>query len=105
MIVVVIRSRVRAEFAERYYKLADEMGKIARSMPGFISWKIYYSEDGERVSNHEWESTERLKAWKEHPEHLKAQALGRQDFYQEFTIYACENPRTTTFKRTSPSVG
>jgi heme-degrading monooxygenase HmoA len=77
------------------------MGEIARSMPGFISWKVYYADDGERVSIHEWESADQLPAWKEHPEHLKAQAFGKRDFYEEYTIYACESPRTTTFKRSA----
>jgi antibiotic biosynthesis monooxygenase (ABM) superfamily enzyme len=53
MVVVVFRSRVRPENAERYYALADKMAEIARSMPGFISWKGYFAEDSERVSIHE----------------------------------------------------
>lgn len=101
MIVIVITSRVRPEFTECYYELADRLGVVARSMPGFISWRSYTSGDGERVSIHKWESAEQLRAWKEHPEHLKAQALGRRDFYDEFTINVCENPRTTSNDRPS----
>lgn len=103
MILIVIRSRVRAENAERYYELAEKMGGIARAMPGFISWKSYSATDGERVSIHEWETGEHLRAWKEHPEHRRVQALGRRDFYEEFTINVCENLRTTRFKRPTPS--
>ncbi|MBU6445185.1 MAG: antibiotic biosynthesis monooxygenase [Alphaproteobacteria bacterium] len=101
MIVVVIRSRVRVEFAERYYELADRMGAIARAMPGFISWKSYQADDGERLSIHEWESAEQLRAWREHPEHVKVQALGKQNFYEAYTIYACDNPRTIRFKQSA----
>lgn len=99
MVLIVARSRIRAEHAQRYYALVDRLGAIAQSMPGFISWKAYYAEDGERVSIHEWESPEQLRAWREHPDHLEAQALGRRDFYEEFTIDVCENPRTTRFVR------
>ena len=104
MVVIVFRSRIRPEHAERYYALADKMAEIARSMPGFISWKGYFADDGERVSIHEWETAEQLRAWKEHPEHLKTQAIGRQDFYEEYTSYVCESPRTSRFRRSESRI-
>lgn len=100
MIVAIFRARVRPDHADRYYALADEMGEIARSMPGFISWKGYFAEDGERVSVHEWESAEALEAWRTHPEHLRIQELGRQDFYDEYTLYVMDEPRRSRFVRT-----
>jgi len=99
MVVVVFRSRIRPENAERYYTLVYKMAAIARSMPGFVSWKGYFAEDGERVSIHEWETPEQLRAWREHPEHRKVQALGRQDFYEEYTSFVCDNPRVSRFRR------
>ncbi len=100
MIVAIFRARVRPENAEEYYALADEMGEIARAMPGFISWKGYFAEDGERVSVHEWESAETLEAWRTHPEHLRIQELGRERFYDEYTLYVLDDPRTSRFART-----
>jgi len=99
MIVAIFRARVRADNASEYYALADEMGAIAREMPGFISWKGYFSEDGERVSIHEWETPEALEAWRTHPEHLRIQERGRQDFYDEYTLYVMDEPRTSHFRR------
>jgi len=99
MIVAIFRARVRADNAEQYYTLADEMGEIARAMPGFISWKGYFSEDGERVSVHEWETAEALEAWRTHPEHLRIQELGREKFYDEYTLYVMDEPRTSKFVR------
>jgi heme-degrading monooxygenase HmoA len=101
MVVVVFRSRVRPECAERYYALADKMADIARSMPGFISYKGYFAEDGERVSIHEWETPEQLRAWREHPEHVEVQAIGRAEFYEEYTLYVADSPRTSRFRRTT----
>lgn len=99
MVVAIFRARVRAEQATAYYALAEEMAAIARGMPGFVSWKAYTAEDGERVSVHEWESAERLAAWRNHPEHVKVQALGRERFYDEYTLYVCDEPRTSRFRR------
>lgn len=73
------------------------MHEIAASMPGFISYKDDVAEDGERVSVHEWDSPEHLRAWREHPEHRKAQALGREAFFAEYTLYVCEDPRESRF--------
>jgi len=97
MIVVVFRARIRPEAEEAYYALAEEMAAIARSLPGFISYKGYFAEDGERVSIHEWESAEHLRAWREHPDHVKAQERGRREFYEEYTLYVCDQPRESRF--------
>ena len=99
MIIVVFRSRVRPDNAERYYALVDKMAEIATNMPGFISYKSFYAEDGERVTIHEWETAEHLRAWREHPEHVQAQGLGRQDFYEEYSLQVTEEVRTSRYKR------
>lgn len=99
MVVVVFRSRLRGTNAEAFQDLADHMHALASSMPGFISYKVYVAEDGERVSIHEWESAEHLRAWREHPEHRRAQGLGREEFYSDYTLYVCKDPRTSRFKR------
>ena len=97
MVVVIFRSRIKEETLSKYYALADEMGELAKAMPGFISYKAYTSADGERVSIHEWESEEHLRAWREHPEHRKTQAYGRENLYQEYTLYVCNAPRESRF--------
>ncbi len=99
MVVVVFRSRLREEDTEKFQTVADRMYALASAMPGFISYKVYAAEDGERVSIHEWESAEHLRAWREHPEHRRAQGQGREDFYSDYTLYVCEDPRTSRFKR------
>jgi heme-degrading monooxygenase HmoA len=99
MTIVVFRSRIRPENADEFHELADKMLLLAKSMAGFISYKAYTSDDGERVSIHEWESPEQLRAWREHPEHRQAQSIGRDRFYEEYTSYVCESPRESRFKR------
>ena len=99
MVVAIFRARVRSDNAQEYYDLADKMAEIARSMPGFISYKGYASDDGERVSIHEWESPEQLADWRNHPNHLEVQKLGRERFYEEYTLYVCNDPRESRFVR------
>jgi heme-degrading monooxygenase HmoA len=97
MVVAISRARIRQERAEDYYRKADEMAAIAAKMPGFVSYKAYTAPDGERVSIHEWESAEHLRAWREHPEHRKMQAYGRENLYLEYTLYVCDSPRQSRF--------
>ncbi|MCG8325348.1 MAG: antibiotic biosynthesis monooxygenase [Thiotrichales bacterium] len=83
---------------EEFNSLRERMMEIAQSMPGFISYKVYSNEDGERVSIHEWESKEALQAWREHPEHIAAQKQGRADYYSNYTVYVMENPRESRYE-------
>ena len=46
-------------------------------------------------------SEETLAAWREHPEHLEAQRLGRERFYEEFELMTCVPLRAWGFKRSS----
>lgn len=103
MVIAVFRARVRAEHAEEYFALAESMAELARAMPGFISWKGYTADDGERVSVHEWESAECLEAWRTHPRHLETQALGRARYYDEYSLFVCDAPRTSRFRRSDPA--
>ena len=99
MVIAIFRARIRPECAEDYYRHAEVMSQIARSMPGFISYKGFTAPDGERVSIHEWNSADELRAWRLHPEHVAMQAIGRERFYEEYTLYVMADPRQSRFKR------
>ena len=70
---------------------------LARAMPGFLSFKSFASEDGERVSLIEFESMKCLEAWRDHPEHRRAQQAGRERFYSEYHLQVCEPLRGAAF--------
>ncbi len=99
MVLTVFRSRLRPEHSEEFQKLAAEMLELAESMPGFMSYRSYTSEDGERVSLIEFDSPEHLLAWREHPKHRRAQQIGRERFYQEYTLQIAEPARESRFQR------
>ena len=46
MIVTVFRSRLMPGFKDEYVALVDRMQEIARSIPGYISHKGFWSDDG-----------------------------------------------------------
>jgi len=105
MVIAIFRSRVRPECTEEYYRQAEVMAGIAMSMPGFISYKSFTASDGERVSIHEWNSPEELSAWRRHPQHVAMQAIGRESFYEEYTLYVMADPRQSRFRRPDANAG
>jgi len=99
VVITVFRSRLRSECADEFHELAGRMMKLAESMPGFISYKVYTSEDGERCSIVEFESHEQLLAWRNLPEHRTAQQIGRERYYEEYTLHVTEPTRHSHFER------
>jgi len=49
--------------------------------------------DGRRVSAAE------AHAWGSHPEHGQVQSRGRHAYYEEYTLFACADPRVSRFER------
>ncbi len=99
MIVTVFRSRLRPGLREDYVAAAARMAELARTMPGYISHKGFFADDGERVTIVEFESQEALRAWRMHPEHREAQRKGRDLYYEEYSLQTCEVVREAKFKR------
>lgn len=85
-IVTVFRSRLRPGVGDEYRQVAETMSRIVHEMPGFLDEKFYLSPDGERVTIVRFADMASHQAWAAHPEHLKAQARGREAFYSWYDI-------------------
>jgi heme-degrading monooxygenase HmoA len=98
MLITVFRSRLRPGVRDEYVALVAEMEKIARAMPGYISHKGFFADDGERVTIVEFEHEEGLRAWRANPEHIAAQKLAREKYYTEYHVQVCTLDRESKFK-------
>ena len=87
--VTVFRSRLRPEVGEEYEPLAERMLQLAREMPGFVEFKWFQADDGERLSLITFESLQAEQAWRDHPEHRAAQQAGRDRLYATYSISVC----------------
>ena len=85
-VVTVFRSRRRTDTAEAYLRLAGEIEAHARSTPGFVDFKTFAAEDGERVSLVTFASSEAHRTWRDDPRHRQAQRQGREEFYEDYSI-------------------
>ena len=98
MVVIVFRSRLRPGVDPAPLEpVGVRMYQLAAAMPGFISYKDFAAADGESVSIVEFESLETLAAWRDHPEHLEAQRIGREQFFAEYQIQVCTPVRSYRF--------
>jgi len=99
MVTIIFRSQLRNEGDEEFHALAARMLELARGMPGFVTYKVFVAEDGERCSLIEFETAEDLRAWREHPEHREAQRLGRERFYDAYVLQVSDSGRESRFSR------
>jgi heme-degrading monooxygenase HmoA len=102
MIVTVFRSRLLPGVREDYLALVERMNELARSIPGYISHKGFFAEDGERVTIVEFEWEDALRAWRQHPEHVAAQRKGRTEYYSEYHLQTCRLLHDYHFTKTPP---
>ena len=87
MVIALFKFRLRADI-----DLADwqetfvRMVGLASEMPGFVSLETFAAEDGAGLAVVRFESDEALQAWKAFPEHLTTQALGREAFFDSYSM-------------------
>ena len=103
MIVTVFRSRLMPGLQDEYVALVNRMIELASSMPGYISHKGFFAEDGERCTIVEFESEEAQRAWRMHPEHRDAQRKAREIYYETYSVQVCEVKREAKFDRNARS--
>ena len=98
MVVIVFRTRLREGVDEQELeRVGARMYELAAGMAGFVSYKDYAAADGEFVSVVEFDSLETLAAWRDHPEHLKAQQEGRDRFYASYSISIAKVERSSEY--------
>jgi heme-degrading monooxygenase HmoA len=97
-VLTVFRSRLRpgAE-ALGYHRVADEMERQARATPGFLEFKTFTADDGERLSIAVFDGVESHNRWRDDPDHRAAQRRGREEFYAEYRIAVAEVVREHRF--------
>jgi heme-degrading monooxygenase HmoA len=99
MIVVLFRSRLTPEAGQDYQEMASEMYASAKDIPGFVDFKSFKADDGERISIVWWRDHETMALWRNHPRHRVAQQAGRAKWYEYYKIEVAEVVRESAFER------
>ena len=80
---------------EGYHEMAEQMESLARKQDGFIAFETARSEIGISISY--WNSLESIKNWKSQTDHLLAQRIGRDKWYQYYKVRICKVEREYEF--------
>ena len=73
-----------------YDMTADRMVLLAQRQPGFLGVESVRGDDGIGITVSYWVDRAAIANWRQHAEHLAAQALGRQEFYHWYRIRVAE---------------
>ena len=95
----VIFTSIRTAGDRGYSQMAQRMVELAAQQPGFLGVESAREEVGITVSY--WRDEESITHWKHCAEHLVAQGLGRQCWYQVFKTRVCKVERDYGFERAS----
>ncbi len=84
MIVVIFRARVRS-VDDEYAKTAARLRELALTEFGCLEFHAV-TEGRDEVALSYWPSEENIRAWNAHPEHREAQRLGRERWYESYSV-------------------
>ncbi|MFT4614740.1 MAG: heme-degrading monooxygenase HmoA [Bacteroidia bacterium] len=91
MYAVIFRATV-ANMDDDYIVTAQRMRELALSRFGCVEFVSAHEGDQELAISY-WESEEEIIAWRQHPEHLEAQAKGREFWYTDYSVEVAEVQR------------
>ena len=69
-----------------YGDMATRMGELAAKQPGYLGIESARDADGFGITNSFWADEESIRDWKRAVDHLVAQKLGRQKWYEAYRV-------------------
>lgn len=96
--VVIFRSIRKLDDGKLYSEWSEKMDSMVRTIDGYekhFGFRDTSSRDGVTVSY--FTSLEAISRWKNLDEHKVAQQLGRDAFYEEYSVQVCEVLRDYSF--------
>jgi heme-degrading monooxygenase HmoA len=83
---------------EGYAAMAQRMVELAQTQPGYLGMDSVRNAQGFAITVSYWQSLDAIKAWRDHPEHLEAQAKGREKWYAAFDLHIARVEKSYSFK-------
>lgn len=84
---------------EGYGAMADRMDTLAREQPGYLGIDTARGADGFGITVSYWATEAHAAAWKQVTEHLGAQRLGRERWYEQYATRVATVTRSYAWQR------
>lgn len=98
-VAVIFTSRRTDDDEAGYVAMAGRMEAAARTRPGYLGIESVRSPDGGGITVSYWVDDAAARAWKADAEHLAAQRLGRDRWYDEYTVRIAHVEREYAYLR------
>jgi heme-degrading monooxygenase HmoA len=92
----VIFTSTRREADEGYAQAAQRMEELAAGRPGFLGIESAH-EDGRGITVSYWTDLDAIREWKADMEHAEAQRLGRERWYERYSVRVARVERAYDF--------
>lgn len=93
----VIFTSVRTDIEQGYAEMADLMVEIAKEQEGFLGVESARSDVGITVSY--WRDLASIQNWKNNLDHLQAQKMGKQKWYESYKVRIALVEREYSFEK------
>ncbi|MFC9336010.1 antibiotic biosynthesis monooxygenase family protein [Arthrobacter sp. NPDC057009] len=87
MELVLFRIHTREDIDQEEYEATfARMLELVAEIPGFISIEGFSGADGSELAVAQFESAAAIEEWRDHPEHVRTQQRGRDEFFESYEI-------------------
>jgi heme-degrading monooxygenase HmoA len=97
--VVIFRSTRKLDDGKLYSEWSEKMERLVKTIDGYVNhfgFRDATSRDGVTVSY--FTSLDAISQWKQLDDHKVAQQMGRDSFYEEYSVQVCEVLRNYGFE-------
>jgi heme-degrading monooxygenase HmoA len=91
MYVVIFRAKIRTLDGE-YAEVAARMRELALGQFGCLDF-LSVTEGDQEITLSYWPNEASIRAWKSHAEHVLAQQLGRERWYESYVVQVAQIDR------------
>ena len=95
---VIFTSKRRSSDGGGYDDIAAAMAERASKRKGFLGLESVRDNGGAGITVSYWKTQDDIAAWREDMEHQVAQKMGREKFYETFSIRVCKVERAYHFE-------
>ena len=82
-----------------YAAMAEAMEALAARQPGYLGIESARGANGLGITISYWTDPDSVRAWKQHAEHLVAQRLGREKWYEHYFLRVCRVERAYAWEK------
>lgn len=97
----VIFTAHKSVISEEYKVMSAALDKAIQVSPGYLGQD--HAGDHTTITVSYWKDLESIQIWRQHTEHLVAQRMGKQEWYEWYDVRICKVERAYRFDRTRGS--